>query len=177
MYNRNAVTLENCKVMYSKTSPNFSGRAHEYNNEGNRNFCMFIEDDDQALAMKNAGWDIRVLAPRDDHPEDEPKCFIPVSIKYRDMYGSPVKYPPRVYVVNSSGKAVEIGEKALNTLDNKQIKYVDVILNPRVKDDGTFKAYVSELYVVAEENRLSEKYALDEAPEDDLSPGDDPFGV
>jgi len=177
MINRNSVTIENATIMYSKTSPNFAGKAHDFNVAGNRNFCMFIEDSDLAISMKDAGWDVRRLEPREDHPEDTGKYFIPVTVKYKDRYGNPVKNPPQVYIVKSNGKAVPISENAVGTLDNKQIKYIDIILSPSTKDDGTYKAYANTIYVVVEENRLSEKYALEEVPEDDLAPGDDPFNM
>ena len=139
-------------------------------------FTMFIDDEDQALRMKDEGWNVQILEARPDHPDDNTKYFINATIKFCDRYGNPLRYQPKVYIINN-GKPTQIGEKALGSLDEKQIKYIDVVLNPSVKDDGTFKAYVNELYVVVEESRLHDKYAINEYPEDDLSPEDDPFGM
>lgn len=172
--NRNQITIENAEIMYSKTSPNFSGAAHQYNAEGNRNFCMFIDDENLAQDMINAGWNIKELPPRPDHPEDHVRYFLSVTVKYRKIDGTPVQQLPEVYIV-ANGKPKPLSEKSIGSLDKRQIKYVDVRLNPRIKDDGTIKAYAAELYVTVESNPLADKYAMDEYPEDDFAPGDDPF--
>lgn len=183
MNKKDLLIFRDAKIMRSydkntrqQNSPNFEGRGLEMNNEGNRNFCFFIDDPEMAKEMLANGWNIKTL-PRDPGPDDEVSYFVQVNVKYRNRFGDPVYYPPEVYLVKPGKAPTPLDENSIGSLDKKRIKKIDLVLNPSVKEDGSVKGYVRELYVTTEDSILASEFAANEHPEDDLAPGDDPFGM
>lgn len=142
----NSVIIENAKIMWR----NFSGKAGDYNHEGDRNFCVLLEDD-QANMLKTDGFNVKWLEPREEG--DVRQAYLPVKVKF-------TKRPPKIVLVSSSGKSF-ITEDDINILDWADIDHVDMVVNPyewnRNGKTG-ITAYLKDMYVAITEDPFEQKY-------------------
>lgn len=140
------ITIENADVRFR----NFSGKAGQYNPEGRRNFCVFLDDED-AENFKELGLNVKYLNPRD--PGDDPQAYLQIAVEYKN-------YPPKVFLVTHKGKTM-IGEDEIGMLDWAEIQHVDLMINPYVWENSRghgIKAYLKSMYVTLYEDELDLKY-------------------
>jgi len=134
---------------------NFSGKASKFNREGDRNFCVVIEDAATAQRLAEDGWNIKIRPPREEG--DDPFHYLPVRVKFGD-------YPLNIYLV--SGKnMVKLDEDSVDCLDDIYIVSVDMDIRPydwNVNDKSGRTAYLQAIKVTQEIDRFAAKHAEEE---------------
>lgn len=145
--NDGTLIMEDARIVFR----NFAGAEGMYNREGDRNFCVLLEDD-LAEQMKEDGWNIKRLKPREDN--ETGTAYIQVSVGFKGR-------PPRMVMITSQGR-VELSEQSVVLLDWADIDKVDLIIRPynwNVNGRTGVKAYLKSIFVVIHEDYLELKYA------------------
>ena len=150
------LNIENAHIMFK----NFSGKGSQFNREGDRNFCVRIDDPDLARSLRNEGWNIKQLRPRDE--DEEGTYYLQVKVSFKVS-------PPRVYMIAGKKKTL-LDEEAINSLDYAEIQSADVIITPynwEINGKKGVKAYLKIAYITIEQDAFAAKYAEEEGPEED----------
>lgn len=140
------IVIENARIGFR----NFSGAAGKFNQAGNRNFCVFLEQDLGGVLEKD-GWNVKWLKPREE--EDIPQPYLQVALNYDN-------FPPKIVLVSSKGKTM-MDDTTINILDWAEIVNVDIVIRPynwEVNGKTGVKAYVKSMYVTLIEDEFESKY-------------------
>lgn len=145
---RGILQIDDARIVYR----NFSGAPSKFNREGDRNFAVVIETQEQADALIEEGWNVKIKAPRDEG--EDPFIYLPVKIKFNGR-------GPSVYL--RSGKAMrKLGEDTVDILDNIDILSVSMDLRPydwEVNGKTGRTAYLQSINVTQEVDRFADIYA------------------
>lgn len=149
------ISVENARILFR----NFAGKPSKFNAEGKRNFCLII-DNDIAEDLKEIGWNIKYLNPRD--PDDAPQAYLQVAVAFDN-------FPPNIWLITGK-KKTKLNEDTISILDYAEIENIDIIVRPytwEVNGKGGIKAYVKNMYVTIVENEFEKKYRNFEDDEED----------
>lgn len=140
------IVVENARLIFK----NFAGEESKFNRAGNRNFCIIL-DGDSAEDLRQMGWNVKALRPRED--EDEPTYYLQVTVAFGN-------FPPKVVMISGKTKTV-LDEESIDTLDYAEITNVDLIIRPyhwEVNGKEGIKAYLKTMYVTIEQDVFAGKY-------------------
>ena len=146
------LVIENARIIYR----NFSGEENKFNRAGDRNFCVVIEDEEEAKKLIEDGWNVKIKIPKnkdDSGEEREPFYYIKVSVSYK-------YYAPKIYLVTKKRKIL-LDEDSIGIIDSTDIINVDLAIRPsawEVNDKSGIKAYLKTMYVTIEEDEFADKY-------------------
>lgn len=143
----NILIMENAKIIFR----NFQGLESKFNREGNKNFCLLIEDGALADRLLHDGWNIKTLKPRDE--DDEQKYYVQVAVSFDVM-------PPEVHMITKNNDTI-LDNESIGVLDSADIITADVSVRPynwEVNGKSGIKGYLKTLYVTIEENEFADKY-------------------
>lgn len=152
---RGILQIDDARIIYR----NFSGVGSKFNREGDRNFAVYIDDEDIANELRDRGWNVKIKPPREDG--DDPFMFLPVKIKFNDR-------GPSVYLVTGN-KKTPLNENTVSCLDDIDILSVDLDIRPydwEVNDKTGRTAYLQSIWVTQEVDRFASRMMDDEYPEE-----------
>ena len=136
---------------------NFSGEETKYNRKGDRNFCVVIEDPEQAQRLTDDGWNVKVRPANDRY--EEPMSFLKVTVNFANI-------PPKIVMVSGKVKT-QLDEESVNELDTAELKRVDLTINPsdwEVNGNSGTKAYLKVMYATLDRDVFASRYEDEELP-------------
>lgn len=134
---------------------NFSGRATEYNREGDRYINIRLPEE-MVEKLSEEGWNIKHLDPREEG--DSPVYYLTVKIRFKSEGG---RKNPKIFKGISPDNMHLIKAENVGDLDKDEIEKLDIVINPsyynRNGKEG-YSAYLDTLYVIIKGNRFMSKY-------------------
>ena len=132
------ITLTNVKIGYK----NFAGRASLFNIEGNRNFVVYLNDE-QALMLRHLGCPVKTI--KENKEKSIPKmCVVPVRVLYNDQVYNP-DLRPRIYIKLRGGQEIFLAEQNMTIMDAFDVYEANLKLN--VYRAKTANGEISRLYL------------------------------
>ena len=144
---KETLIMENVRIIFK----NFRGLEQQFNSEGDRNFCVPIDDMEEVERLSEMGWNIKHTNPKKEGIE--PIYYLQVAVSYK-------KIEPNIYMVTND-KPVRLSESTVGNLDSADIRSADIIISPynwEVNGKSGTKAYCKTMYVNIDEDVFAGKY-------------------
>lgn len=128
------LVIKNARI----TLKNFSGRQKRYNDEGDRNFAVYLSEED-ATFLAGEGWNVRYFSPREG--EENGKAFLKIAVAFG-------KYPPKIVLIDR-GKRDILDENTVHRLDSLELEEINLAIRPypwEVRGQKGIKGYLKTLY-------------------------------
>lgn len=153
------------------TFRNFSGKEGKYNAEGERSFCVIIDDPNVAQKLSDEGWNISIRKPRDE--EDEPDHILRVKVTQKSRDGKGFTRLPSIYL-HKNGNHVRLNGTSVSDLDFADIVETSFVVRGYMYEPGKISAWLNSMDVVIANDPFAERYGR---PGDDFmnEPEDLPF--
>lgn len=152
------VTFLGARIMWR----NFAGAAKLYNEEGQRNFSIKLEEDLYNELLEK-GWEPKRKEPRNS--DEEPMFHLPVKVLFREDEKF-AHLNPRIFLITESTRSRSQLSADLAVLaDTMVFDNVDVTVRPynwgpyRDGGDWGVKAYLRTFFGTLREDPLEQKYA------------------
>lgn len=146
--NRNYICIDDTRFIFTT---NFSGDPSRDKYGDTRRKCsIVVPTEAQAKDLTKAGYKVKTTNPRagEDPNNFVPEYFVDVQIKYWKKDGTPVKYPPKVYLIPGPGQPKQpLTEETIGCLDHIRVANVNVVLSPWEREDGSLGLFVNTIYV------------------------------
>lgn len=160
--NRGIVQIDGARIIYR----NFAGRGTQYNREGDRNFCVVIDDQDIADKLLEEGFNVKIRQPREEG--ESPFMYLKVNVKYHPKTSDFARLNPTAVLLTGRNRN-PLDDESICLLDNIDIANVDMDIsgsNWSVQGRSGRSAYLSKIYVTQEIDRFATRYAEEEGPEE-----------
>lgn len=144
-------TIRDAALIYK----NFSGEKKKFNPEGDRNFCIMM-DEETAAQLQSKGWHIKPVKKREGEEDQEQYYYLKVAVAYQNR-------PPRAWLITSGGRTL-IGEGMISMFDKLDSVRVDLVISAydwTLPDSGASgrKAYLQSMFFTMYEDELEIEYA------------------
>ena len=152
---RGILQIDDARIIFR----NFRGEGSKFNREGDRNFAVVIPSEELSDELIEAGWNVKIRAPREDG--EEPFRYLPVKIKFNER--GPIAY------LKTGANVVRLSEDSIACLDEIDILSVDMDIRPydwEVSGNTGRTAYIQSIHVTQEVDRFAARYAEEEYPEE-----------
>lgn len=158
--------FEDAKLMGGKFK-NFSGKANEYNREGNRYINVVIPEN-KAQQLADLGWTIKELPPREEG--DPSVFFMKVNIKFKQ---DGAKSDPKIFKGISQDNMHRVNYDSIGDLDRDEIDHIDMVVRPyhwgKEGEKNGISAWLDEMYVIIKGSRFTSKYnVIDEELDEEV---------
>lgn len=149
MLQNSVINIDDTRFIYGT---NFAGDPdRDRFGDIRRKAIIVIPDPAMAQQLRADGVNVRETRPHPDQDPAEfvPESFVPIYLKYNKRDGSPVRYLPKVYLVQDNGDIEPLTEETVAILDNIRVKNVNVSCALREYDPITHRKnlYIRTLYV------------------------------
>ena len=142
------ISIDDARLMFL----NFSGAEGPYNDEGDRNFCVRLDNKDILNKALESGYNVKYK-----NEGDEQIPYLKVTV---DFENKSKKYPCHVFM-KSNKRPEELREETVSVVDEVDIIKANLIIQPKpyVLKNGNYgiKALLNKLYLTVS----GDKYADD----------------
>lgn len=133
---------------------NFSGTKNPYNTEGDRTFCLVLEDEKLIKQLTEDGWNVKTRPARAE--DEEPTHYTEIRVSYD-------RWPPQIFIVDTETKNLTpLDETSVGLLDNETIASFDCVINPSRWSFGGksgVKGYLQKMFVILSQDSISKRYS------------------